>query len=509
MAETTTEAVAPLGPVRPWPALWALVIGFFMVLMVTTVVQVATPRIMVELNADLNSAIWVTSAYLIAFAVPLLVTGRLGDRFGLKRIYIAGLVVFTGASAWCGFASSIEMLIVARVFQGIGGALLTPQTMAVITRIFPARKRGAAMGIWAAAGGVASLVGPILGGVVVDALGWEWTFFINVPIGVVALVLAVRLVPTLPTHKYRVDVLGGVLSAAGVFLVVFTLQEGEQYHWGTITGPIGIWSLLVAGLVLLGIFVSWQAINKSDPLVPLALFRDRNFSLATVIIAAMGLAVTALSLPLVYYFQLARGMTPTRSALMLAPMGVLLGVLSPLAGVVMRRVAARLLVPGSFVAMAVSLFWYSGILTADVDLAWLLLPSALLGIANAGIWGPVTATATANLPPDRAGVGAGIYNTMRQIGAVLGSACIATVLQNRLTANLPPGVASGSGGLRSLPEALRPAFSAGMGQSLLFPAGACLVAAVLACFFLRPTGGAAHDTSGSSGRIPQTGVNRG
>ncbi|GAB3807529.1 hypothetical protein GCM10028798_32230 [Humibacter antri] len=167
----------------PWPALWALVIGFFMILVDTTIVSVANPKIMEGLNTDINSVIWVTSAYLLAYAVPLLVTGRLGDRFGPKNMYLIGLVLFTGASLWCGLSGSIELLIVARVVQGLGAALMTPQTMAVITRTFPPNKRGAAMALWGATSGVAMLVGPLLGGVLVDGLGWEWIFFINVPVG--------------------------------------------------------------------------------------------------------------------------------------------------------------------------------------------------------------------------------------------------------------------------------------------------------------------------------------
>ena len=144
---------------RPWPALWALVLGFFMILIDTTIVSVANPSIMDGLKTDINSVIWVTSAYLLAYAVPLLITGRLGDRFGPKNLYLLGLVLFTGASAWCGFSDTISGLIAARVVQGLGAALMTPQTMAVITRIFPPDRRGAAMGLWGATAGVATLVG--------------------------------------------------------------------------------------------------------------------------------------------------------------------------------------------------------------------------------------------------------------------------------------------------------------------------------------------------------------
>ena len=195
----------------------------------------------------MNAVVWVTSAYLLAYAVPVLITGRLGDRVGPKKIYMVGLTIFTLASLWCGLTSTVEMLIVARVVQGVGASLMTPQTMAVITRIFPSTERGKAMALWGATAGVATLVGPILGGVLVDALGWEWIFFINIPVGIVGLVLAFRLVPDLPTHTHKFDWLGVALSGLGMFALVFGIQEGHQYDWGTITGPISVWGLIITG----------------------------------------------------------------------------------------------------------------------------------------------------------------------------------------------------------------------------------------------------------------------
>ena len=174
---------------NPWNALWAMMIGFFMILVDSTIVAVANPSIMEKLQTDYDAVIWVTSAYLLAYAVPLLVAGRLGDQFGPKNLYLIGLLVFTAASVWCGLSGSIETLIAARVVQGIGAALLTPQTLSTITRIFPAERRGVAMSVWGATAGVATLVGPLAGGILVDHLGWQWIFFVNVPIGIVALLL--------------------------------------------------------------------------------------------------------------------------------------------------------------------------------------------------------------------------------------------------------------------------------------------------------------------------------
>ena len=226
---------------NPWPALWALVIGFFMILVDTTIVSVANPAIKAALDPstnNLDNVVWVTSAYLLAYAVPLLITGRLGDRFGPKRVYLVGLAIFTLASLACGLSGTLEMLIVFRAAQGLGASLMTPQTMAVITRTFPPTQRGAAMGLWGATSGVAMLVGPLAGGLLVDAFGWEWIFFINLPVGVIGFVLAWMLVPDLETHEHRFDILGVFLSAIALFLIVFGLQEGEHYDWAAWPTPL-------------------------------------------------------------------------------------------------------------------------------------------------------------------------------------------------------------------------------------------------------------------------------
>ncbi|GAA1441218.1 DHA2 family efflux MFS transporter permease subunit [Leifsonia poae] len=484
---------------KPWPALWALVIGFFMILIDTTIVSVANPAIMkgLDLGTDYNAVIWVTSAYLLAYAVPLLITGRLGDRFGPKNLYLIGLVIFTIASAWCGFSGvlpggGIGMLIAARVVQGLGAALMTPQTMAVITRIFPPDRRGAAMGLWGAVAGVATLVGPLLGGVLVDALGWEWIFFINVPVGIVAFVLAMRLVPKLPTHSHSFDILGVVLSAVGMFLLVFGIQEGSTYDWGVIAGPITVWGLIISGIVVLIGFVVWQAYNKKEPLLPLKLFRDRNFSLSNGAITTVGFAVTCMSLPLVFYFQTVRGLTPTESALMLAPTAVFSGVLAPFVGKMIDRVNPRYFATTGLVLFAVALFWFSRLLTPDVSIWWLLAPSALLGIAMSGVWGPISTTATRNLPINQAGAGSGVFNTTRQVGAVLGSASIAALISGRLAVDLPkaPGGASGSAGSvvggTELPEFLHAGFTQAMSESLLLPAAVAFLGAIIVAFWQKP-----------------------
>lgn len=476
--------------IRAWPALWSLVIGFFMILVDATIVPVATPAIMASLSADIDSAVWVTSAYLLAYAVPLLITGRLGDRFGPRRMYLTGLTVFTISSALCGFADTIELLILARVLQGLGAALMTPQTMSVITRTFPPDRRGAAMGLWGSVAGIATLTGPILGGVLVDSLGWEWIFFVNVPVGVVGFVLAYRLVPKLPTTSHRFDMIGVLLSATGMFCLVFGIQEGQSYNWGTIAGPLSVWLLIVAGLVLLAGFVVWQRYNPKEPLIPLKLFRDRNFSLANTAISAMGFTVTVISLPLMLYAQNVRSLSPTQAALLLAPTAIVSGALAPLAGKLVQRGNPKYMAVIGFAGMATALFWLASLLTPETPIWLILLPLALLGLSSAGIWAPLSLTATRNLSPSLAGAGSGVYNTMRQVGAVIGSAGIAAVMQARLAANAA-GADNAAG------------YSAAMGQSLLLPGAVVLVGLVAALFFARPEehGGWAGDRHGSGPHV--------
>jgi EmrB/QacA subfamily drug resistance transporter len=473
---------------KPWPALWTLVIGFFMILVDSTIVSVATPAIMKGLDADINSVVWVTSAYLLAYAVPLLITGRLGDRFGPKYIYLTGLVIFTLASLWCGFAGDINTLILARVIQGLGASLMTPQTMAVITRIFPATSRGQAMALWGAVAGVATLVGPILGGVLTDGFGWEWIFFVNVPIGVVAFVLALKFVPVLKTHQHKFDIVGVVLSAIALFCIVFGIQEGETYNWGTIAGPISVWGLIIFGVVMLGVFVVWQIVNRGEPLLPLKVFRDRNFSLANIAITVMGFVITGMVLPFMLYAQDVRALSPTQAALLLVPMAVFTTALSPVVGRLVDRVHPRLLTLFGFLSLAGSLFWLSGIMTPSVEIWQLLLPLALLGVANAFIWAPLSTTATRNLNPQLAGAGSGVYNTTRQVGAVIGSAAIAALMQSRLVAELPVAAGSGASAGQSgvLPDALQAGFTTAMSQALMLPAFVALIGAVAVLFFAKP-----------------------
>jgi MFS family permease len=335
-----------------------LVIGFFMILVDTTIVSVANPAIKAALDPstnNLDNVVWVTSAYLLAYAVPLLITGRLGDRFGPKRIYLIGLAIFTLASLGCGLSGRSRCSSSSARRRASGH----PHDAADDGRHHPhlpadaARRGDGPVGCDV---GVAMLVGPLAGGLLVDAFGWEWIFFVNLPVGVIGFVLAWMLVPDLETHPHRFDMVGVFLSAIALFLIVFGLQEGEHYDWAA-----WVWAMIAGGIVVMALFIWQQAKTKSEPLVPLGLFRDRNFSVANFGIAAVGFTVTALSLPTMFFYQLARGLTPTDRRCCSSRWRCS-RVCSPRRGPHPRPGRPRVLLVPGLLFTAIALFWYAALM---------------------------------------------------------------------------------------------------------------------------------------------------
>lgn len=468
---------------NPWNPLWAMMIGFFMIMVDSTIVAIANPTIMTSLRIGYDTVVWVTSAYLLGYAVVLLVAGRLGDRFGPKNLYLIGLVVFTASSVWCGLAGSAAMLIAARVVQGIGAGLLTPQTLSTITRIFPSERRGVAVSLWGATAGVASLVGPLAGGVLVDGLGWQWIFFVNVPIGVIGLALAYWLIPVLPTQSHRFDLIGVALSGVGIFLIVFGLQQGQAAHWQP-----WIWALIVAGVGFMTAFAFWQSLNAHEPLIPLVIFSDRDFSLCNVGVAIISFTATAMMLPLTFYAQAVCGLSPTRSALLIAPMAIANGVFAPFVGKIVDKYRPQPVLGFGFSVLAIALTWITFEMTPTTPIWRLVLPFFAMGLGMAFVWSPLTATATRNLPPQLAGAGSAVYNSVRQLGAVLGSAGMAAFMTWRITDEMPrqpSGDAVGEDALTlQLPGFLRGPFAAAMSQSVLLPAFIALFGIIAALFLV-------------------------
>jgi EmrB/QacA subfamily drug resistance transporter len=478
----TAPRVAAGNETSPWPALWALVIGFFMILVDLTIVQVATPTIIEDLHASVNQVVWVSSAYMLAYAVPVLITGRLGDRYGSKYLYLTGLVVFTAASVWCGLTTTVGALIVARIVQGLGASMMTPQTMAIITRIFPAAQRGAAMAVWGATAGVAMVVGPILGGVLTDNLGWEWIFFVNIPVGLIAFVAAVRLVPALPTNPPRFDWLGVALSGVAMFLLCFGIQEGHQKHWAG-----WIIAMIVGGIVMFGVFVLWQRLNKAEPLVPLRLFADRNFSVANFAVTCLAALGTSFGFPLMLYAQAVRGDSPTEAALLTVPMAVMSILLAKYVGGLTDSLHPRIVTATGVGVGLVGFLLLIWRIDPGVPVWQIWIAFVLVGVANAFLWAPLAATANRNLPLHLAGAGAGVYNATRQVGSVLGTAAIAVLMDSRISHYLPGAASHGEAGAAKIADpAVAQLFSNAMRDSMWLTVGLYAVGLVAVMLFERP-----------------------
>lgn len=424
-----------------------MMIGFFMILVDSTIVAVAIPAITAAFDASYNQVIWVNSAYLLAYAVPLLITGRLGDRFGPRTLYLSGLALFTVSSLACGLASSISWLIVARAVQGLGGAMVTPQTMSVMIRTFSPRERGTAMGVWGATAGVATITGPLLGGLLLDAAGWPWIFFVNVPIGVVGLALGLRYIPALDNTASSLDWVGVTISAAGMFCLIFGLQEGEPLGW---TWPV--WALIAAGLVLLGAFVAWQKRMAGEALVPPALFADRNYALASAAIFTVGFMITTYMIPWMVYVQQVREFSPTHAALLILPAGLISGALSPYIGKLTNTMPPKPFAIAGLTLTGLSVGLMAVITTTAINPHWLLAISVVSGVGNSMMWGPLSMIATRNLDPRLAGAGSSVYNTVRQVGAVVGSAALAAIMSWQVTRQ--PGLAQAMSNSQWLPAAV-------------------------------------------------------
>ncbi len=460
----------------PWSVLPPLVLGFFMIMVDTTIVNIAVPSLVKTFDTSLTAVGWVNSAYLLSFATLLLVSGRLGDRYGPRPLFMAGLVTFTLASLWCGLSGSITMLIIARAVQGVGAALMTPQTMAVITRVFPPAKRGAAMGVWGGVAGLATITGPVLGGVLVESWGWEWIFYVNIPVGVIALVLALRFVPRLPTHVAFFDWWGVALSALGLFAVIFGLQEGETYHWGTVHGLLSIPLILVVGAVLLVTFLWWQARIGEHALLPLSLFTHRNFALANVAGMAISFAMIGLFFPLTLFLQETLELSPLHAALVNLPGSLVSGIVAPLAGRLSDRVSGKWVTGAGFLVLAASMLWVHAIIAPGMSASEFYPPMVVFGIGTGLVFSPLANLATGGLDHRTAGAGAGAFNTTRQVGGVIGSAAIIAVLTSQLASAIPAG---------SSIEVANQGFADAVGATLWLVIGVLLLGAAAAAFMTR------------------------
>jgi len=443
---------------NPWLVLLVLTTGFFMILLDTTIVNVAIPAMSTGLNATLDQILWVVNAYLLVYTVLLITAGRLGDLFGQRNLFAVGLFVFTVASALCGLSQNSEQLIAARILQGTGGALLTPQTLAIITSIFPPERRGAAFGIWGGVAGLATLAGPTLGGAIITYIDWRWIFYINVPIGILALVATFLIVPDLrPGRRHGWDVLGIILATAGLFAIVFGLIEGQKYSWGQVDSyGVTIPEVIGGGAALIVVFLLWERVQK-EPLLPLNLFANRNFAVANWIAAAVSFGMLSMFLPFTIYLQSARGFSALVAGLTLAPMSLTSMFTAPLAGRFADRVGGKYILTAGISLFTIGMA--SIAFVAGPDSTWInfLGPAIIAGAGLGMTFAPMTTVAMRNIEPRMAGSASAVLNTIRQLGAVIGSAVVGAVLQNQLANTLHDEAVSHA---TALPAAFRDRFVA-------------------------------------------------
>lgn len=410
-----------------WKALGALCVGLFITLMDQSLVAIALPQITEDLGASVNQAVWVSAVYLLTFAVPLLVTGRLGDRFGQRNMYLVGMAVFVLAATACAFAPTIEFLIFARAIQGFGASLLNPQPLSVINRIFPFHKRGAAMGVWSAVASSSGLFGPVVGGFLAGGLGWRWVFFLYIPFGILAIVLVALWVPKLPTGVSRIDPLSAILSLIAVLAIVLTLQQGPELGW-----PIWLFAVLALGLIALMVFIWLQhraQRRDQDALVPLELFRIRNFRWGSLSVSTLGFAVYSMNLPIMLYLQLSAGLSAQLAGLLILPQAIVSVVMAPILGRLTDRLPPGRISKIGFGSMMTSMALFAILMSAEVPIGWLLIPLVFQGAANAMCWSANSAISMRGLPENLVGAGSGVYNTSRQVGAVIGAAALGAVMQ--------------------------------------------------------------------------------
>ncbi|TMD49859.1 MAG: DHA2 family efflux MFS transporter permease subunit [Chloroflexi bacterium] len=419
-----------------WLVLVFLSLGFFMILLDTTIVNIAIPAMISGLNSSLDQILWVINAYLLAYAVLLITAGRLGDFFGPRRLFALGLAIFTVASALCGLAQDGNQLIAARILQGVGGAILTPQTLSIITIIFPPERRGAAFGIWGAVAGVATVTGPTLGGFLVTYINWRWIFFVNVPVGLVALAGALLVVPDLrPGRRHRLDIVGVLLASASLFGIIFGLVEGERFNWGAIWGPITIPEIIAAGVVLFAVFIVFERF-QAEPLMPLSLFSNRNFSIAIWVSSAVAFGMLGFFIPVTFFFQSVLGFSALKAGLTFVPMSLVSMVVAPIAGRLSDRFGGKYILVAGLTFFAAGMGLVVLVISLNATQATFWGPAALAGLGLGMTFAPLTTVAMRNVRPQMAGAASGVLNTVRQVGGAIGSAVIGAVLQNRLATQL-------------------------------------------------------------------------
>jgi EmrB/QacA subfamily drug resistance transporter len=449
---------------NPWAVLLVVSLGFFMTLLDLTIVNIAIPNLITKLHASLDDVLWVINAYALVLAVLVITAGRLGDLVGPRVMFSSGVAVFTAASAACGLAPSPGWLIGFRAVQGLGAAMLMPQTLTIITNTFPPERRGAAFGVWGAVAGVATVAGPTLGGLLVTAFDWRWIFFVNLPFGVLVLLITPVIIPDLRLgRRHRIDIPGVLLASAGLLAICYGLVEGQKYNWGTITGFISIPLIIGLGVVLLIAFLLVQKLTQDrEPLVPFAVFRDRNYSVVNWVSGVLSVGMMGIFLPLTLYFQSVLGFSALKAGLVMAPASLVSMVVAPVAGKSTDKIGGKYILMSGLILFGAGMGWLA--LIARPDSGWLtfLAPLIVAGLGMGCIFAPMVTVAMRNIDPRLAGAASGVLNTVRQVGLVIGTATVGALLQNRLVSSIANQATARSA---ALPPQLRHRFVAEMNSS--------------------------------------------
>ena len=447
---------------RKWWTLGAVAFGLFMIMLDNTVVNVALPSIERDLGARLSELEWIVAGYALTFAALLLVGGKLADLFGRRRMFVVGLAIFTVSSLACALAPTPEFLIGARVVQGTGAALMSPATLSIITATFPPRERGQAIGIWAGVAALALSIGPFLGGVLTEHVGWSAIFFVNVPIGVLAIAASLLLIEESKdtSEDQRLDLPGLLSSALGLFALTYGLIEANNYGWasGRILGTFAVAAVALASFVVL-------ERRERHPMLELALFRNPTFTGANLVVLLVALAQFGVLFFVSLYMQNVLAYSPVRAGAAFLPMTLLILGVAPLAGRLSDRIGSRWLMTGGMTLVALQLFYFSRLGVHESYMA--LVPGMVLGgIGMASVISPSNAAALSGVPGERAGVGSAVVQTSRQVGGSVGIAVMGAI------------VAHGIAG-RQTPEAFVHGFSNALTVASLIALAGALVAVTL------------------------------
>ena len=453
---------------RKWITLAAVAFGLFMIMLDNTVVNVALPAIERDLHVSISSLEWVVTAYALTFAALLITGGKLGDLYGRKRIFIVGIAVFTLSSLACGLAPSAGFLIGARAVQGVGAALMNPASLSIITATFAPRERGQAIGIWAGVSAMALAIGPLVGGLIVDNINWNWIFFINVPVGVLGIAVSQYAIRESrdTSHEQSIDLPGLALSGAGLFAVSYALIEGNRHGW---TSP-EILGLFAAAVALLVAFVLVEHFQRL-PMLDLSLFKIGSFTGANLVAMLVSLGMFGVFFFVSLYIQNILHFSPTKAGASFLPMTLLIILVAPMAGKASDRIGSRWLMGGGMTLVGISLLLYQRVGLHSTF--WTLLPAMLLGgVGMALTMSPMTAAAMGSVPVDKAGVGSGVLNSFRQLGGSLGIALMGAIVASYITA--PPRSPQGA-----------QQFVDGLHAALLVSAGITFAAAAVAVALVR------------------------